>query len=138
MVKAYDKGGIFGELALLYNQPRAASIKATSACVLYSLDRETFNQIARKASYEKRKLYENFLQKMEIFQNLTKTERMKICDCLKEQSEKKGALIVKEGDMGDRFYLLKSGTADAIKLNPNTGKGNFLSRDKTGFNKSIF
>lgn len=29
----------FGELALMYNSPRAASIKADSECILFSLDR---------------------------------------------------------------------------------------------------
>ena len=126
MVKQYKEGGIFGELALLYNQPRQASIVATSDCELFSLDRETFNQIVRKASHDKRQLYEGFLKKMEIFASLSQTERMKICDCLKEQTEKKGTLVVKEGDVGDRFYVLRSGTADAVKVNPKTGKGHFL------------
>ncbi len=33
----------FGELALLYNAPIAATIKAIGDCILYVLDRETFN-----------------------------------------------------------------------------------------------
>jgi len=38
-LKTYYPGESFGELALLYNTPRAASIKATSKSVLLSLDR---------------------------------------------------------------------------------------------------
>jgi len=41
---------VFGELALLYNAPRAASIKAESACALWALDRNTFNNIVKEAS----------------------------------------------------------------------------------------
>lgn len=34
----YESGGCFGELALIYNSPRAASIVAKSACKLWTLD----------------------------------------------------------------------------------------------------
>lgn len=44
----------FGELALLYNAPRAASIRAKTDVVLYSLDRETFNNIVKEAVIKKR------------------------------------------------------------------------------------
>lgn len=37
-VFAYQPGGCFGELALIYNSPRAASVIATSACKLWTLD----------------------------------------------------------------------------------------------------
>lgn len=47
-LKKYVPGEVFGELCLLYNTPRAASIVATSDCVLYSLDRKTFNHIGNQ------------------------------------------------------------------------------------------
>lgn len=37
-VMKYESGGCFGELALIYNSPRAASVVATSACKLWTLD----------------------------------------------------------------------------------------------------
>lgn len=37
-VMKYEKGGCFGELALLYNCPRAASVIALSDCSLWTLD----------------------------------------------------------------------------------------------------
>jgi cAMP-dependent protein kinase regulator len=38
-------GGSFGELALMYNAPRAASVVSTSRGVLWALDRITFRRI---------------------------------------------------------------------------------------------
>jgi cAMP-dependent protein kinase regulator len=38
-------GGSFGELALMYNAPRAASVVSTSQGVLWALDRITFRKI---------------------------------------------------------------------------------------------
>jgi len=46
----YGPGEAFGELALLYNAPRAATIKAVSDCVLFSLDRQTFNHVVKDAA----------------------------------------------------------------------------------------
>jgi CRP-like cAMP-binding protein len=46
----YREGESFGELALLYNAPRQASIKAAEDSVLWSLDRNTFNNIVKEAA----------------------------------------------------------------------------------------
>lgn len=45
---------MFGELALLYNAPRAASIQAQTDSVLFALDRATFNGIVKEATIKKR------------------------------------------------------------------------------------
>lgn len=49
-LKVYNPGEAFGELSLLYNAPRAASIIANEDCILWSLDRETFNNIVKEAA----------------------------------------------------------------------------------------
>ena len=50
LLKKYVPGEAFGELALLYNTPRAATITATTECILWSLDRETFNHVIKGAA----------------------------------------------------------------------------------------
>jgi len=53
-LKTYKPGESFGELALLYNAPRAASIKSNNNSVLFALDRECFNHIVKEAAVKKR------------------------------------------------------------------------------------
>jgi cAMP-dependent protein kinase regulator len=49
-LKLYNPGEAFGELALLYNAPRAATIKSKTDCILWALDRETFKNIVQDAA----------------------------------------------------------------------------------------
>lgn len=81
-LRDYESGEVFGELALMYNAPRAANIDAKEESVCFSLDRDTFNHIVKNAAIEKRKKYDGFLQKIEILSTLSQYEREKICDCL--------------------------------------------------------
>ena len=50
LVKSYGPGESFGELALLYNAPRAATIKTRTQSILWSLDRETFNAVVKESN----------------------------------------------------------------------------------------
>ena len=74
-MKKYDEGDAFGELALLYNSPRAATITADTSCVLWSLDRDTFIHIVKDASRKKREKYEKFLERVKILETLEPYER---------------------------------------------------------------
>lgn len=53
-LKTYEPGESFGELALLYNAPRAASIRAKTDCTCFALDRACFNNIVKQAACKKR------------------------------------------------------------------------------------
>ena len=56
LVKEYQPGDAFGELALLYNAPRAATITAESdKVIIWVLDRETFNHIVKGAAQKKKR-----------------------------------------------------------------------------------
>jgi cAMP-dependent protein kinase regulator len=97
-LKVYQPGESFGELALLYNAPRAATIRAKTDSVMFSLDRETFNHIVKDAAAKKREYYESFLSKVELLKDMDPYERMQIADALKRSEYKKGDYILKEGN----------------------------------------
>lgn len=100
----------------MYNAPRAATVvSAEAGCTLWALDRITFRRILMDSTFQRRRLYESFLEEVPILSTLTKYERSKIADALETQKFNPGTTIIKEGDAGEAFYLLESGQAEAFK-----------------------
>lgn len=95
-LKTYVPGEAFGELALLYNAPRAASIIAKEDSTCFSLDRECFNGIVKDAAIKKRERYIDFLTRVEILDSLDSYEKTKICDCLQPSAFQAGQFIINQ------------------------------------------
>ncbi|KAJ3116304.1 hypothetical protein HDU96_009960 [Phlyctochytrium bullatum] len=110
-VTDYGPGGSFGELALMYNAPRAATVVATGECVLWALDRVTFRRILMENTSRKRRMYESFLEEVPILISLEPYERHKIADALESVVFNDGDVVIRQGDSGDNFYIIESGEA---------------------------
>ncbi|KAM3133382.1 hypothetical protein pb186bvf_014543 [Paramecium bursaria] len=115
-LKTYQPGESFGELSLLYNAPRAASIRAKTQSILFSLDRETFNHIVKDAASKKREKYEEFLAKVELLKDMDPYERLQIADALKVSKHRSGDYIIKQGEIGNTFYFIQQGDLSATKV----------------------
>ncbi len=70
LVGTITDSGSFGELALIYGTPRAATIKAKTQTKLWAIDRDTYRRILMGTIIKKRKLYDEFLKKVSILGNL--------------------------------------------------------------------
>lgn len=105
----YDNKGSFGELALMYNTPRAATIVATQEGALWGLDRSTFRRLIVKNNAKKRRIYETFIESVPLLKSLEANERMKIVDVLGAKQFSDGERIITQGDKADCFYIVESG-----------------------------
>ncbi|KAL4479449.1 hypothetical protein ABPG72_011771 [Tetrahymena utriculariae] len=109
-LKTYQPGEYFGELALLYNAPRAASIKAKTDVVLYGLDRETFNHIVKDASMKRRALYEDFFKTFELLKTIVDPyEKTKLADAVEVRDFQKNEVIVQQGSNNTNIYIVYQG-----------------------------
>lgn len=115
-VLSYGSGQSFGELALMYNCPRAASVTCVGDGVLWALDRNTFKKVVIGSMSKKRQKYETFLEKVEILKNLTPGERSKLADVIETVAFEAGTVVINEGDSDYdkmKLYFVESGTAVA-------------------------
>lgn len=115
VVKVVSTGDVFGELALLYNCPRAANVLAKDDCVCWQLDRETFNHIVKDAAVKRRNRYDSFLKSVTLISSLEAYERSQIADALKAETKSAGEKVITQGEPGDKFYVVEEGTLYATK-----------------------
>lgn len=109
VVGTYNNSGSFGELALMYNTPRAATIIATSSGSLWALERQTFRRIIVKNNAKKRRVYEAFIESLPLLESLEPSERMRVVDVLSSKTYTDGERIITQGDKADCFYIVESG-----------------------------
>jgi cAMP-dependent protein kinase regulator len=59
-------GNAFGELALMYNTPRAATVKAASDSTIWQIDRQTYRNIIVHFKFLRNQQYKEFIRNVEI------------------------------------------------------------------------
>ncbi|XP_067859577.1 cAMP-dependent protein kinase type I-beta regulatory subunit isoform X1 [Heptranchias perlo] len=109
------EGGSFGELALIYGTPRAATVKAKTDLKLWGIDRDSYRRILMGSTLRKRKMYEEFLSKVSILESLDKWERLTVADALEPVQFEDGEKIVVQGEPGDDFFIITEGTASVLQ-----------------------
>ncbi|KAG7439766.1 camp-dependent protein kinase regulatory subunit [Guyanagaster necrorhizus] len=108
-------GTSFGELALMYGHPRAATVLSTEPSTLWALDRITFRTIILKVAHRRRTMYEHFLSSVALLSSLDAAERSKIADALVSKVYTDGDAVVRQGEMGDTFFFIEEGEAVVTK-----------------------
>ncbi|KAM6261557.1 cGMP-dependent protein kinase 2 [Porphyrio hochstetteri] len=99
----------FGELAILYNCTRTASVKAITDIKTWALDREVFQNIMRVKAQTRQEQYRNFLRSVSLLKNLPEDKLTKIMDCLEVEHYNKGDYVIREGEEGNTFFIIAKG-----------------------------
>ena len=111
-----DQGRLyFGELAMLYDAPRKATVKAATDVALWGIDRMTFKSILMDTGNKAKLLYGKFIKEVPILSCLDESQKQLLLDVIKPMDFNKGDTIVKEGDFGDAFYIIEEGEAVCTK-----------------------
>jgi len=104
------KGKAFGDLALLYDCPRAATCVAAENCALWRVDKKTFRQILANGRVNGDKVILKVLHKVKLLEGLSDEYLAKIAAATTTKTFVKGDVIIKKGDIGTKFFMLKDGT----------------------------
>jgi len=115
MVKDVSQGDSFGELALLYNCARAASVQAKEKSICWQLDRDTFNHIVKDAAAKKRERYTEFFNQVPLLKSVDVYGRSQVADALQLEKLSAGDKIITQGEVGEKFYIIESGECKAVK-----------------------
>jgi cAMP-dependent protein kinase regulator len=109
-LKQYSKGESFGELALLFTQPRQATILCDTSGTLYAIDRKTFKRVVAENALKgktPKSEEQQMLQAMTANINLSKlslVQQKKVCALMEKRQVAVGETVIREGDVGDYFY----------------------------------
>ena len=73
---------------------------------LWAIDRVTYRRILMGSQIRKRKMYEQFLEKVSILESLDKWERLTVADALEAVTYEDNENVVVQGEHGDEFYII--------------------------------
>ncbi|XP_053957756.1 cGMP-dependent protein kinase, isozyme 2 forms cD4/T1/T3A/T3B isoform X1 [Anastrepha ludens] len=116
---------VLGELAILYNCQRTATITAITECKLWAIERQCFQTIMMRTGLIRQAQYTDFLKSVPIFKNLPEDTLIKISDVLEETHYQMGDYIVRQGARGDTFFIISKGQVRVTIKQPDTQEEKF-------------
>lgn len=126
-----EPGGLFGELALFFDEPRAASARVargddevrlwrlSQADYVALVTRNTNIQMTAVRTVEQDPNYSNYLERRElvdmmksqcpIFRGFDKTDLQRCAESMEQVAFQDKDVIIQQGDQGEAMYFVKSG-----------------------------
>jgi serine/threonine protein kinase len=108
------EGGSFGELALLYNAPRFATVRAIEDSVLWGVDRKNFREILMGVQEEELKGYVKCLKEVGCLCSLQEDELRELAKALVVNCFRRGELVVQQGEPSTTLHIVYEGQVSVI------------------------
>uniref|UniRef100_A0A8C8BPH2 cGMP-dependent protein kinase n=1 Tax=Oncorhynchus tshawytscha TaxID=74940 RepID=A0A8C8BPH2_ONCTS len=119
-------GKVFGELAILYNCTRTATIKTLTNVKLWAIDRQCFQTIMMRTGLIKHTEYMEFLKSVPTFHELPEEILSKLADVLEETHYENGEYIIRQGATGDTFFIISKGMVNVTREDKSNGDPVYL------------
>jgi ATP-binding cassette subfamily B protein len=122
-VGTLTRGNSFGEQGLLSHSPRRFTIRATSDLALLRLNKNDFESLLANhptlREYFDKYISEisirSFLKLCTVFSPLSADEIRTLLGSMELKQYLANTFIIREGETGDAFYILRSGSATVVK-----------------------
>ncbi|XP_054860556.1 cGMP-dependent protein kinase 1-like isoform X2 [Amphiprion ocellaris] len=108
-------GKVFGELAILYNCTRTATVRTLVPVKLWAIDRQCFQTIMMRTGLIKHAEYMEFLKSVPTFQGLAEETLSKLADVMEETHYEDGDYIIRQGARGDTFFIISKGKVNVTQ-----------------------
>lgn len=108
MITHLRAGHYFGELALIYDDPRTATVRAVGDVELLYLTQEDFQHIGQVH-------LSLMLQQVPLLARLSARDQDIVLKCLRPANFSDGEYIVHQGEEGTRFYMITRGEAIVLE-----------------------
>ncbi|KAG5888245.1 hypothetical protein JTB14_027927 [Gonioctena quinquepunctata] len=115
VVEEFEDVRVFGELSILYNAKRLATIKAITAGRVWVLDSSAYHQIVIRDHIKNEDETMNFLMNNGILNVVGNDALRVVANLLKTEWFSAGTEIVRQGDKGHKFYIIRAGTVTITK-----------------------
>jgi len=112
-------GESVGELALIHNAPRAATVTATEDSRVFAVQRAAFRCAMRNEKRNGRTQLAKALQRIPQFSFLSERSIRSMIDTFEEETFEEGEVITKQGEDGKNFYLVVTGLCRCEIKHPN-------------------
>lgn len=123
VLATYGSGDHFGEMALTTGAPRSATVRAAELIEVYTLARQDFARLEESCPVFAAQIrqqvdllaLDSFLKKSSPFAHLPAQTIRMLAGQLQAEHVLAGAVVFREGDEGDRFYLIRSGSVEVTR-----------------------
>ena len=124
IVDEMGEGSFFGEIALLADVPRVASVIASEECLLLEVSRSLLNELSARHPalpavldrFYKERLLANLLRSSELFRSFPDGALARLVDRFELRTAERGDELVRQGDTGRGLFVLLRGTCAAYDV----------------------
>lgn len=113
-------GKSFGELALLYSCPRAATVKAMENCILFRVDQKSFRFVLQKKNVQTAEQKLDLLKKISFLKDLEIYDLQKLSSAMTPVNFETGDYLVVKGEAGDAFFVIQEGNCKVTDISVGT------------------
>ncbi len=133
LTRNYFHGEAINIISLMYITKSDYTVKALENCLLWELERNKFKAYVQYRSEQKEREYFEFLKKVPLFKDFSDNTILQICSVIKEKKFYSPQIIIRKGDQGDEFFIVKKGKAVATVQGDNGIQNELLNYGEGDF-----
>jgi thioredoxin reductase/CRP-like cAMP-binding protein len=111
------RGYFFGEMSLLSGRRRSGTTTSAAPCILIEVPRKAVLRLMAAETSVKKHIDKSFIMRAfrSLLPGMKESLAMELAQKATIKSFKKGEVIFRQGDVGDAFYLIRSGSVKVTK-----------------------